>query len=110
MNVILITGRLGKDPELRYSPEGTPWAVVSVAEGGDEPNWFEVKCFGKTAEMLNEYGAKGRRVAVQGRMVQERYEKDGKTRRAWRLIAGRVEFLDAPRDNRSPEGTADPPF
>jgi len=77
MNSIIITGRLGRDPEIRYSPEGTAWATASVAEGGDDPNWFDVKCFKRTAEVLNEYGSKGRKGAIQGRMVQESYEKDG---------------------------------
>ena len=110
MNVIVITGRLGKDPDMRYSPEGNAWATVSVAEGGDKPNWFEVKCFGKTAEVLQSYGAKGRKVAIHGRMRQESYEKDGETRKVWRLIADRIEFLDSRKnDSEEPEGEADPP-
>jgi single-strand DNA-binding protein len=110
MNVILITGRIGREPEMRYSPEGTSWATVSVAEGGDEPNWFDVKCFKRTAEVLNEYGSKGRKVAIQGRMVQESYEKDGETRMVWRLIANRIEFLDSPDGGEEPEAEPDPPF
>jgi single-stranded DNA-binding protein len=71
----------------------------------------DVKCFNnRTAEVLNEYGSKGRREAIQGRMVQESYEKDGETRKAWRLIANRVEFLDSPDGNEEPEAQSDPPF
>ena len=110
MNSIIITGRLGREPEMRQSDSGTNWATVSVAEGGDEPNWFDVKCFNKTAEVLNEYGSKGRKVAVQGRMAQESYEKDGETRKAWRLIANRIEFLDSPDGSEEPVAQADPPF
>jgi single-strand DNA-binding protein len=110
VNSIIITGRLGREPELRQSDSGTPWATVSVAEGGDEPNWFDVKCFGRTAEVLNEYGSKGRKVAIQGRMVQESYEKDGESRKTWRLIGNRVEFLDSPNGGEEPEAGADPPF
>ena len=93
-----------------YSPKGTPWATVSVAEGGDKPNWFYVKCFNKTAEVLNEYESKGRKVAIQGRMVQESYEKDGETRKVRRLIANRLEFLDRPNGAGEPEAEADSPF
>lgn len=95
-NHITITGRLGKDPDLRHSAEGTAWAVFSVAEGrkDQEPNWFDVKCFGKLAEAVGQYAEKGRRVLVEGRMVQETYEKDGAERKVWRLIANGVEFLD----------------
>ena len=95
-NHITITGRLGKDPEVRHSAEGTPWAVFSIAEGrsGQDPNWFDVKCFGKLAEVIGQYAGKGRRVLVEGRMVQEAYEKDGEARKSWKLIANGVEFLD----------------
>ena len=111
MNVIVITGRLGRDPEAKESSEGNLWATVSVAEGGgDEPNWFDVKCFGKTAEVLNEYGAKGRKVAIQGRMVKESWEKDGEKRSAWKLIANRIEFLDSRGDSDEESGAEDPPF
>jgi len=110
MNSIIITGRLGKDPELRESDSGTPWATVSVAEGGDDPNWFDVKCFNRTAEILDEYGSKGRKVAVQGRMAQESYKKGGETRVAWRLIASRVEFLDSPDGDKGSGVSQDPPF
>jgi single-strand DNA-binding protein len=110
MNSIIITGRLGREPELRKGDSGTSWATVSVAEGGDDPNWFDVKCFGRTAEVLDEYGSKGRKVAIQGRMVQESYEKDGDIRKAWRLIANRIEFLDSPNGDEEPEAGADPPF
>ncbi|MGH2606345.1 MAG: single-stranded DNA-binding protein [Anaerolineales bacterium] len=95
-NHITITGRLGKDPDLRHSAEGTAWAVFSVAEGrkDQDPNWFDVKCFGKLAEAVGQYAEKGRRVLVEGRMVQETYEKDGAERKSWKLIASGVEFLD----------------
>ena len=95
-NHITITGLLGKDPDLRQSNDGKAWAIFSVAEGrkDQEPNWFDVKCFGRLAEIVGQYGEKGRRVLVEGRMVQETYEKDGEARKAWKLIAGGVEFLD----------------
>src|SRR3990170_7484285 len=97
MNVTMITGRLGRDPELRYSGDGTPWVTFSVAEGRrkEEPSWFECKAFGRMAEVIGEYGAKGRLVLVQGQMVQERFEtKEGENR----LVASSLEFLDARRE------------
>jgi len=95
-NHITITGRLGKDPEARQTSDGKSWAHFSVAVGrpNQDPNWFEVTCFGRLAEVMGQYGEKGRRVLVQGRMVQESYEKDGESRKAWKLIANGVEFLD----------------
>jgi single-strand DNA-binding protein len=110
MNCITLTGRLGRDPELHQAKSGTTWATVSVADGGDDPNWFDVKCFNRTAEILDEYGSKGRKVAIQGRMAQERYEKDGEPRVTWRLIANRIEFLDSPDGYEEPEASEDPPI
>jgi single-strand DNA-binding protein len=98
-NQIIITGRIGKDPEVRHSAEGKPWSFFSVAEGrrDQEPTWFDVKCFGRLAEVMGEYGGKGRQILVAGRMVQETYEKNGETRKAWKLIASSIEFLDSKR-------------
>ena len=57
-NHITITGRLGKDPEARQSSDGKSWAHFSVAVGrpNQDPNWFEVKCFGRLAEVMGQYG------------------------------------------------------
>lgn len=102
MNVTMITGRLGRDPELRYSGDGTPWVTFWVAEGQrrEEPTWFECKAFGRMAEVIGQYGAKGRLILVQGQMVQEHFEtKEGESRQAWRLVATSLEFLDAPRES-----------
>jgi single-strand DNA-binding protein len=98
-NHIIISGRIGREPEVRHSAEGKPWAFFSVAEGrkDQEPTWFDVKCFGRTAEVIGEYGSKGRQVLVAGRMVQETYEKDGDTRKAWKLLASSIDFLDFKR-------------
>ena len=96
MNIIVISGRLGKNPEAQVGPQGQLWCSVPVAEGGNEPNWFDVRAFGRTAELVQRYGRKGRKVAVQGRMVQDRREtSNGDRRPAWRLLATRVEFLDS---------------
>jgi single-strand DNA-binding protein len=101
VNTIHIIGRLGKDPEMAYSGDGKPFTKTSVAvdrQGkGKETDWFNAVAFGKTAEFLNEYGAKGRKVYVEGRMQSNKWEKDGQTRTSWELIVNQVEFLDAPK-------------
>jgi len=105
VNNIHIIGRLGKDPEMRYSTSGTAVAKVSVAvdnrrkKDDDQPDWFNVVAFGKTAEFLNEYGAKGRLTALQGEMHQSRWEdSDGNPRISWELTANAFQFLDKPFD------------
>jgi single-stranded DNA-binding protein len=61
VNSIIITGRLGRDVELGKSDSGTSWAAISVAECREDPNWFDVKCFNRTFDVLDECGSKGLR-------------------------------------------------
>ena len=98
VNKIHIIGNLGRDPEMKYSTSGKEVTNASVAQSdrNDQTNWFNVVAFGKTAEFLNSYGAKGRKVYVEGRMQQNRWEdSEGQTRTTWELIASQVEFLDS---------------
>lgn len=120
VNTIHIIGRLGKDPEMKYGASGTPYTRVSVAvdnaffqkgRNGDEdqPDWFNIVAFGKTAEVLHQYGAKGRLVALEGEMHQNRWEdNDGNPRISWELTANSFQFLDKPPDR--PAGNDEPDF
>lgn len=80
------TGRLGKDPELRFSNAGTAWLTGSFAiesrvkrdgEWKSEAIWANLKVFGTTAEQVAAYASKGTRLIVCGQLQQDRYEKDG---------------------------------
>jgi len=108
-NNIRIIGRLGKTPEMKYGPSGTAVAKVSVAvdtrRGGEDspPDWFSCVAFGKTAEVVNDYGAKGRLVALDGEMHQNRWEKDGEPRVSWELTIRSVQFLDKPPAQEEPD-------
>ena len=102
LNKIMLIGRFGRDPEMKYSEKGNPWTTFSMAVGHNgETQWFDCKCFNKTAEFVNEHGAKGRLAYVEGKMVCETWEKDGQTHKAWRVIVERLEFLD-PKKVESP--------
>jgi len=101
---IVILGRLGRDPEMRYTPQGTPVTTMSVAtdrrwtsaegEPQQETTWFRVVAWGKQAETCNQYLEKGRLVLVEGRMRSRQWEdQQGQTRRTWELVADRVQFL-----------------
>lgn len=100
MNNVCIIGNLTKDVELRYTPQGTAVGQFSIAvnELKDEVSFFEVVCFGKTAENCQQYIAKGSKVGVSGRLKQDRWEKDGQKRSKVRVIAQRVEFLNKKRE------------
>lgn len=93
-------GNLTKDPELRYSTGGNQTAIcrftVAINDGyGDkaEVSYIPVTAFGKTAENCEKYLAKGRKVAVQGRIKTGSYEKDGRKIYTTDIIASRVEFI-----------------
>lgn len=102
VNVVAITGNLTRDVELRTIKSGTSIATLGVAvnarekHGGeweDYASFFDVTVWGKTAENCAEYLAKGRPVAITGRLRQERWEKDGNKRSKVVIVASSVQFL-----------------
>lgn len=103
MNKVILTGRWSKDVELRYTPNGTAVANSSIAiqEGYGEnksTHFFDVVMWKKTAEAAAQYSGKGKRVAVEGRLQQRSWEKDGRKHYAIEVVAEHVEFLEA-REN-----------
>lgn len=114
MNRIVIVGRLGQDPELRHSKNGTPWCTMSVATNRsrkdgdqwiDETDWHEVKVFGDDAERSHRKLRKGSVVAVDGSLIYETWKDEaGNRRRKPRIVASRVQFVAELRE----QGTAEP--
>lgn len=100
MNFVLLLGRLTRDPEMRYIPE-TEKAVASFAIAVDRPfakdkaDFINIVVFGKPAENCEKYLAKGRMVAVQGRLQIDNYtDKNGEKKYKTEVIADRVQFLE----------------
>ena len=105
MNVVVITGNLTRDPELRSTGSGMPVCDMRVAvnsrrkdgsgEWVDKPNYFDVTVFGAQGENCSTYLSKGRPVAVEGRLDWREWEaKDGSGKRqAVSIIANSVQFL-----------------
>ena len=109
MNLVVIVGNVGRDPELRHTQSGKAVANFSVAtsERNGETQWFNVTVWDKQAELSAQYVKKGDRIAVTGRMRSR--DHDGKT--YWDLIADRVEFgakRDDRADNEPPRATPEP--
>ena len=102
-NSIRIIGRMGRAPELRESRNGTPVANVSVAVDNrynDTTDWFRCVFFGETAQITHQYGDKGRLVALEGEMHQNRWIDDGgNDRTSWELTARSIQFLDKAPDS-----------
>jgi single-strand DNA-binding protein len=112
-NKITIVGHLGRDPEVRYLPDGTAVCSFSVAtsekskrggESHDVTTWFKVNVWGKQGEACNQYLAKGALAYIEGKLSQEEYtDKEGNKRTTLAVRANDVQFLD-----RKPQGEAEP--
>lgn len=105
-NKIIVVGNLGRDPELRYTPQGTAVCSFTMAtnerrkgqtgEPQDVTTWFRVTVWGKQAETVSKYLTKGRNVYVEGRLhVGEWSDKDGKQRHTLEVNATDVRFIDS---------------
>lgn len=120
MNNVALVGRLTRDPELRYIPSGTAVSTFTLAidknlsrekkqemESKNQPtaDFIRIVVWGKQAENCANYLAKGRLVAVQGRIQTDSYEKDGIRRYTTDVVANNVEFLEW-GDSRSPSNTS----
>ncbi|MFN0088270.1 MAG: single-stranded DNA-binding protein [Blastocatellia bacterium] len=103
-NKIMIVGYLGRDPEIRYTPQGTAVCNFSIAtsekrkdktgEMQDITTWFRVTVWGRQAEVANQYLSKGRQVYVEGRLRMEEYtDRDGNRRTALEVNASDIQFL-----------------
>jgi single-strand DNA-binding protein len=104
-NKITIVGYLGRDPELRYTPQGIAVCNFSVAttekrkdsrtgEPQDSTTWFRVTVWRRLAEVANQYLAKGRQVYIEGRLRQDEYtDRDGVKRTQLVVDATDMHFL-----------------
>jgi len=112
---LTIVGNLGRDPEMRFTPGGTPVTKLSVATnrkytGADgqlvkETTWFNVSIFGKQAEACAQYLKKGSKVLVEGRLQGDKstggprvWEKDGRHGASFDVQANSVTFMDSKSD------------
>lgn len=112
-----LIGRLGRGPDMRYTPEGHVVTKFSVAtdrptKPGAEPetDWHQVVCWGPVAEFAGQYLGKGRLVYIAGRITYRSWDgKDGQKRYATEIVASEVIALDRRPDNPSNEAAADEP-
>jgi single-strand DNA-binding protein len=104
LNKILLIGHLGKDPEIRYTPEGAAVASFSIATSNnftdkngtrqERTEWHSVKAFGKLADICKQYLAKGKQVYIEGRIQTNEYtDREGIKRRFTEVIANQMIML-----------------
>ena len=98
MNMIVLTGRLTKDPELKFGQSGKAYSRFTLAVdrpfSKDEADFINCVAFGKTAELIGEYLRKGRKAGVTGRLQMNRFEMNGEKRTSYDVIVDTVEFLE----------------
>lgn len=110
MNKAIICGRLGRDPETRYSQGGGAVCNFSVAtsekwrdkasgQPQERTEWHNMVSFGRTAEVCGEYLRKGSQVLIEGRLQTDKYEKDGVTRYSTKIIVDRMQMLGSRQDS-----------
>lgn len=120
MNNVVLIGRLTRDPELKYlANTGTPVATFSLAvdkqlskekrqelaeKGEPTADFINIVVWGKQAENCANYLAKGRLVAIQGRIQSRRWETENGRRYATEVVANQVQFLEWGKDNDIPDG------
>ena len=109
MNSINLVGRLTRDPELRSTPSGTSVAGMRLAiprrpKNGEpqDPVYVDVTAFGTLADNCGEYLAKGRRVAVAGRLEYSEWsDTEGGKHSKHEVIGDQIDFLDAPQNGNA---------
>ena len=102
MNIVMLIGRLTKDPEVRYTTGQNQMAVArfTVAvdrstRGENQADFPGITVFGKQAETCEKYLTKGSKVAIEGRIQTGKYQgKDGRTVYTTEVVANRIEFLE----------------
>lgn len=112
LNKVMLIGRLGADPELRYTPQGTAVAQMRLAvnrrprraegeqrEQRDETDWFTVVAWDRLANTCSQYLAKGSRIYIEGRLQTRSWDdQNGQKRYATEVVANDMIMLDSRRD------------
>jgi single-strand DNA-binding protein len=105
VNKVIILGRLGQDPELRYTPSGASvcqfslatsesWNDKSTGQKQEKTEWHRIVVWGKLAELCNQYLSKGRQAYVEGKIQTRSWDdKDGNKRYSTEILANTVQFI-----------------
>jgi single-strand DNA-binding protein len=113
-NKIILVGNLGRDPELRYTAQGTPVCSFSMAtnerrkdkngEMQDQTTWFRITLWNRLAETASQYLQKGKQVYIEGRLrVEEYIDRDGKPRHSLEVFATDMHFIGSRGGDEMPQ-------
>jgi single-strand DNA-binding protein len=108
INKVILVGRLGKDPEVRYTPSGVAVANFTVAtseewkdkntgEKQERTEWHRIEAWRRLGEICGEYLHKGKQVYIEGRLQTDAWEdRDGNRRYTTKVVAQNMQMLDSP--------------
>ena len=116
LNKVMLIGRLGGNPEIRYTPDGNPVATFNVATNESYTNksgervtqteWHRIVVFGKLAEIVGEYYSKGKKVYVEGKLRTRQWEdRNGNKRWTTEIVANNLFILDSKGEEFASEET-----
>ena len=105
MNIVVLIGRLTRDPELKFGQSGKSYSKFALAVDNPfkkgEADFINCVAFGKTAELIGEYLRKGKKVGVNGRLQMNRYEVNGEKRTSYDVLVEQIEFLEGKGSSES---------
>lgn len=106
INQIILVGRVGGDPDVRRFESGSVKARFSLAvdrlgsQKGDDPDWHNIECWGKTAEIVEQYVHKGTQLSVEGSLKRESYTtREGHETFSFFIKADQIKLLGSKSDN-----------
>ncbi|MBQ1840989.1 MAG: single-stranded DNA-binding protein [Atopobiaceae bacterium] len=112
INLVMVTGNLTRDPELRQTQGGTPILSFGVAvndkrknqqgEWVDYPNYVDCVVFGLRAEKLATFMTKGMKVAIEGKLHYQSWEKDGQKRSKLEVVVDNIDFMSKSSQQQHP--------
>ena len=116
VNKVILLGRLGQDPELKYTPSGIAVCNFSIApseswsdksgQKQEKTEWHRIVVWNKLAELCNQYLAKGRQAYIEGSIATRSYEdKSGQTKYVTEIKANSVQFLGSAANANSKQNT-----
>jgi single-strand DNA-binding protein len=118
LNRVMLIGNIGKDPEIKHTPSGTPVARISLAtnerfkdkagEWKDRTEWHTVILWSRLAEIAGEYLQKGSKIFIEGRLQTRSWQKDDATKYATEVIVEELIMLDSkkPEDAKTAAAAA----
>ena len=106
LNKVMLIGRLGKNPDMRFSQSGMAVANFTIAtneewtdkathEKKERTEWHRIVAFGRLGEICGEYLAKGRQVYIEGKLQTRSWEQDGVTKYTTEIVASNMQMLDS---------------